>query len=423
MKLLAPFRYLIFAFLLLSCYDNPLDVTVPTFSEGGFIDQTKPLSQSVKAKIEGVYNVKSGSDRFGDKVVIKIAGDRMSVFMGKNAGYFILKSGSLDSVLFFEGYWRFQTGTETGLARLYIGRDEGGKFLFGDTTSSSVIKLQGNFGDGNSAPTTPVLFEYARPLSPQAVAKKFWAIAHHGFMTSDNMPASENSVEVIRILERYGANAAELDVRLSKDRIPFLYHDNTLNPRLVQRSPLVGSTEEYTMAELKTFVRLLHGEQIPTVEEVLLTVLKETNLKLVWLDLKTTDVEMIKEIVPIQKRVLAMADSMVMVGARDSLEIVIGLPTDSHVAEFLALPNYQTIPALCELELSDVRNTGAIIWGPRWTRGLLLDEVTQMHNEGRRVFSWTVSVTGYIQSYLREGQFDGMISDYPSLVNYYRYIN
>ena len=31
--------------------------------------------------------------------------------------YFILQGGSLESVLFFEGYWRFADNTETGLAQ------------------------------------------------------------------------------------------------------------------------------------------------------------------------------------------------------------------------------------------------------------------------------------------------------------------
>ena len=274
------------------------------------------------------------------------------------------------------------------------------------------------FGDEGSSTISTVVLRYLGPLNPAGVAKNFTILAHHGFQTSDNMPASENSVELIRILERYGATGIEVDVRLSKDRIPYLYHDEQLNPRLVQRTPLIGASEDYTMEALKAFIRLIHGEQIPTVREALEAVLNDTKLNYVWLDLKTTDVQIIKEIVPIQRDILNRA-----AGMGRNLQVVIGLPTEEHIAEFMEIAGHDTIPSLCELEIDDVRKTNSRVWGPRWTRGLLLPEVDQMHAEGRKVFSWTVSVPGFIESYLRDGRFDGLISDYPSLVNWYLYAN
>ncbi len=405
--------------LLNSCYDNRIDITVPQSPDGGnFINETYPLSQGIKQELEGVYTVTAGSDMFGSTVIMMIAGDRMSIYTNKQVGYFVLRSGSLDSVVFFDGYWRRQTSTETGLARFYVAKGEGGKYLFGDTTGGKVIKIRGTYGNESADPSSPILLQYVRPLNPSGVAKHFTILAHHGFQTSDNMPASENSVEIIRILERYGATGVEVDVRLSKDRIPYLYHDEQLNPRLTQRTPLIGASEDYSMAALKTFVRLLHGEQIPTVREALEAVLNDTKLTTVWLDLKTTDVQIIKEVIPIQQDILRKAQAM-----GRTLEIFIGLPTDSHISEFMNIAGHDTIPSLCELELSDVRNVNARVWGPRWTRGLLLDEVDQMHAEGRRVFTWTVTAPEFIQEYLEQGRFDGMISDYPMSVNYILYAN
>jgi glycerophosphoryl diester phosphodiesterase len=420
MKILSRAACLLAIFVFSSCYNNRLDVLVPELpDDGSIIPDTTPLSASVKSKLEGVYEVVSGTDHFGNTVIMKIGGDRMSIFTNHNFGHVILKSGSLDSVIFFEGYWRYQSSTETGLANFRVAKDEGGRFLFGDTAGfAGPLTIRGVFGDEGSSPAQPVVLRRLRPLNPSGIAKNFTILAHHGFQTSDNMPASENSVEIIRILERFGATGIEVDVRLSKDRIPYLYHDEQLNPRLVQRTPLIGASEDYTMEQLRTFVRLIRGEQIPTVREALEAVLNDTKLSYVWLDLKTTNVQIIKEIIPIQRDILSRA-----AGMGRNLQIVIGLPTEEHIAEFMAIAGHDTIPSLCELSTDEVRQTNARVWGPRWTRGLLLPEVDEMHSEGRKVWSWTVSVPGFIESYLRDGRFDGMISDYPSLVNWYLYAN
>ncbi len=123
--------------LLLSACTNPTDVPIPGFPQGGILSQTYPLSSGAKAKIEGVYLVESGADRFGDRVVIKWAGNYLSVFTGKNVGYFVMQGGSLDSVVFLEGYWRYQNSTETGLAQMMVGRDEGGAYVIGDTARTA----------------------------------------------------------------------------------------------------------------------------------------------------------------------------------------------------------------------------------------------------------------------------------------------
>jgi glycerophosphoryl diester phosphodiesterase len=79
------------------------------------------------------------------------------------------------------------------------------------------------------------------------------------------------------------------------------------------------------------------------------------------------------------------------------------------------------MPVLCELALDDVRRTGAEIWAPRWTLGTQNDAVAQMHAEGRKAFVWTLDVQAYIQQFIREGDFDGILTNYPSLVAYYYY--
>ena len=180
-------------------------------------------------------------------------------------------------------------------------------------------------------------------------------------------------MELIKITERFGSTGVEIDVRLTKDNVPVLYHDGGLNLRLTQKGPMVGPVEDYTLAELKSFVWLINGERIPTLEEALDAVVTQTNLKFVWLDTKTEQSGVITAYVPIVKKALQKAASM----GRD-LEICAGIPTQEVLDEFLAYPNYQNIPSLCELTPENVRTVNARVWGPRWTMGTQNDQVRRV---------------------------------------------
>ena len=73
---------------------------------------------------------------------------------------------------------------------------------------------------------------------------------------------------------------------------------------------------------------------------------------------------------------------------------------------------------LCELTTQDVIDNNCQFWGPRYSRGLLLNEVDQMHQRGVKVISWTLNDKGIILNYLQNGKFDGFISDYTAYVVY-----
>ena len=78
-------------------------------------------------------------------------------------------------------------------------------------------------------------------------------------------------------------------------------------------------------------------------------VLNNTSLKFVWLDMKSGKDDMAK-VIPIQQEYLQRAAAM----GRD-LRILIGLPTQDKVDQFLAVPNYQELNNLCELDPDIVR--------------------------------------------------------------------
>lgn len=411
-------RLIIFlsAFLFASC-GLDVEVEYPVVDGSGFLNQTYPLSDNSKSVMEGVYKVVEGNEFFGDYIVIKWNGENLSVFTNRNAGYMVFRAGSLDSVIFCYGFWRYGAGSETGLINFYISSFEGGnKIIAGDTTNIQ-ITTRGAFGQGNNFPDKSFQLEYLRPFSDNVKQDEFYILAHRGGgRNSDYLQASENSVEIIALAERLGANGIEIDIRLTKDGIPILYHDSDINLRLTQKSVIWGNIEDFTFAQLRTFIKLINGEKIPSLKEALEYVLEHTNLRFVWLDLKS-DKNEIPAVIEIQEEILRRAGSL----QRD-LQVVLGIPSSQKADELLLYPQYENIPTLCELDLSFVRELNSMVWAPRWTQGLQLEEVREIHAEGRKAFVWTLDEPSFIQSFISDGEFDGILTNYPTLVAYHNYI-
>jgi glycerophosphoryl diester phosphodiesterase len=319
-----------------------------------------------------------------------------------------------DSLL-FNGYWRKLINTQTGLARFTIGANGGARQLlsqFPQIGKDSIV-INGVTGNSQETPTQNLVLTYQRTLYK---GNAFEILAHRaGGRTSDHLPYSENSIGMIKYASQLGATGIELDVRLTRDGIPILYHDNTLNLRLIQKNGLVGPVEEYSYNQLNSLVSLIDGQKIPTLRQALETALDNTNLHFIWLDTKYDD--SIKDVRALQAEYLDKAKAM-----GRSLEIVIGLPGEDQLVKFKELPNYDSVPSLCELSLEDVTDINARVWAPRWTLGLQNDIVKQVQSEGRRVFVWTLDVPDYINQFINQGYFDGILSNYPSLVAYYHYV-
>jgi len=193
-----------------------------------------------------------------------------------------------------------------------------------------------------------------------------------------------------------------------------LYHDNTLNLRLIQKNGLLGPIENYSYEQLNTYVKLLDGQRIPTLREALNTVVYETPLRFVWLDTKID--QPLDKVRALQQEFLQKAAAM-----GRQLQIVIGLPTEEAFNRLKQLQNYTTIPSLCELSPEQVREVNSRVWAPRFTLGLQTEEVEKMKAEGRRSFVWTLDEPQYVEQFVRDGKFDGILSNYASIVAYYHY--
>lgn len=410
--------------LVQSCILQPPDPPIDPPSCGFVCSNTYPLTTVQKKNLEGIYLVESGSEVFGSTVVVKWnTGSHMTILTGENVSYLVMQAGHLDSVFFFEGYWRSQNSSRSGRAEFTIAKQAGGRRLMGDSSASGQCVIEGSVGEGNGEPSIPVLLRYQWAIRPEILARRFWIVAHRGGgRMSEHPPQSENTAELIRLAEQFGANGIEIDVRLTKDDVPVLYHDNTLNPRLVQKTPMLGGVEDYTYPQLYTFIRLLNGERIPTLDEALRTVVYETNLSFVWLDMKTEERDLVRRVVPLLEQYMTEASNLALQGKRDSLEIMVGVPTDNIYHELLAYPPYRSVPSVSENSLEWARTLGSRVWGPLWSKGISFQDNAVARSEGRRIFVWTLDEPQFIQQYDQSGQYDGILTDYPTIVAYYHYV-
>ncbi|GAB2549045.1 glycerophosphodiester phosphodiesterase [Spirosoma aerophilum] len=377
---------------------------------------------AVRKAIEGVYAVSDGAEQFGDQVALKwtytLEGSDtthyLSIFSGVDAGFFNLEGDQKSDSLAVKGYWRKLVNTNTGLVRLTVKAKRNGKLqpFTGSLGDADTLVLTGFYGDKTAEPNRPLTLTYRRTLNQ----KPFSIMAHRsGGRTSDLLPASENSIEIIKLASRLGATGIEIDVRYTKDGVPILYHDNTLNLRLIQKNGMTGPVESYTYQQLRTLVRLINGEKIPTLEEALETVLTNTSLNFVWLDTKY--IGPMDKVQQIQQKFRQKA-----LLARRDLRIVIGLPSTQAVDSYQALADKANTPILCELDTTTTRNLGARIWAPRWTLGPQTEEVLAMKAAGLTVYVWTLDEPEFIREFIQQNNFDGILSNYSPVVAYYHYV-
>ncbi len=417
------------ALTVVSChYYDTYDLDVPDFGPNSLIDENSPqLPDTAKYSLEAIYAVKAGNKILGDTLVLKSTynyktGGQIS-FFGKPKGvYAVMQTTAFDTLIYMEGYWRCALTDETGEMRLSIKPIDGSReVLKGDMNVP--VTIRGSYFDGNEY--SAVELQLVKRFTPQvrAKAQNFYIMAHRGGgRTSDRLPVSENSVAMVHFTERLGSNGVEIDIQFTKDSVPVVYHDNDINIRLTQKGPLMGPVEKYTYEQLSTLVRLVHGERIPTITEMLDAVLYESELQHVWLDVKTPDV--LLTMAPIQADINAKAKQLKAAGLRkNDLVVFMGLPGEDKVTAFMTLPNYKSIPALCELTLDDVEKTGAILWGPRWTRGPQPEALAQIHSKGKAAITWTLDDPGFMEEYVRTTGFDGILTNYPTLLSYFFYVH
>ncbi|MBO0935692.1 glycerophosphodiester phosphodiesterase [Fibrella sp. HMF5335] len=401
-------------------------VVIPQNLKAGLdLPGAKLLFAQTRKACEGVYAVSDGSDVFGAEIAAKWSYTvknkvdttyHFSLFCEPQATYFVLEGRQVADSIIFLGYWRRLVNADVGTARFVVRRNGGARVLLAPDCCQALkpgdVVFKGMYGNGEENQKYPLTLSFNRPLNP----KPFQIIAHRsGGRTSDLLPASENSVEIIRLAPELGATGVEFDIRQTKDGVPILYHDDQLNLRLTQKSGLIGPVENYTYKQLTSLVRLVNGEQIPTLEEALTAVIDDTPLQTVWMDSKLIrDMPLIREI---HKKYIAKAAAQ---GRK--VNIYIGLPTETTLNQFEALDDHLSAPSLCELDTSIARRINAKVWAPRFTLGNPVESAKVMQAAGLKVFVWTLDVPDFVRQFIDGGALDGILTNYSAIVAYYHYV-
>lgn len=385
-----------------------LNAAVPDLHWAAFDSpEAVPVGSSELRSLEGVYNIRLQDDDYGDAAAVKwsytVEGTdtihHLSIFCEEDVRYFICTAKMLHDTLLLNGYWRNVENTKTGKAHLFV------------QNADSSVRIAGKIGAGDEEPNSDVAFTYSRPLNKNY----FEIIAHRGGgRNSDLLPASENSVELIKMASRLGATGIEIDVQLTKDHVPVLYHDQLINDRLTDIAGIRGSLSSYSFHELTEKFKLKRGGNIPRLKDALDTVLLCTGITHVWLDAKKADA--LPFCRSLQQEYLQLAEKR---GRK--LEIHIGIPNNDVFDALKQLPDHKSIPTISELSPEKTNEVNAQVWAQGWTKGLQEEDVQHMKAKVRRSFVWTLDVPNLIRHYLYDGSFDGIVTNRPSIAAFYHY--
>ncbi len=219
-------------------------------------------------------------------------------------------------------------------------------------------------------------------------------IAHRG----NARGAIENSIEGVMASWAVGADAIELDVRVSKDGVVYLFHDDEIDETLLSELPY---------AEIE---RLASGERVPRLETIL-NISNDTGFYL--LDLKTPTIHDIERIVPIvlnasmpAERIAVQSDNLAIL--RQAIKALpdcqfFYLERLSRNPPFYAPPNPEKIIK----KVAGINIHGISVKGRRFINA---DYIESLKSSGLRVYVWTINDPERAEYYRSIGV-DGVITD------------
>jgi glycerophosphoryl diester phosphodiesterase len=379
-------------------------ITIPPGSKDENLVNTQSIPGSTMKKMEGIYTLAAGSNELGEQFVCKVSRYKVSFFSNKEGIFIILKYGkATDGSIQFSGFWRYSEKKDQGNIQFAITTANGATDLLNGIINN--LKITGVNGSS-------MQLQYLRKFSDKALSKDFMIMAHHGVQTTSDPPFAENSLLNVLNDEDYGCRGLEFDVRLTKDNVPICVHDATIDTRLTKKGPLSGKWDQYTFALISSYVTLIDGQKVPSVEQVLNAFIDSTNLTYLWLDIKGNP-DIFKYLEPVIRKGYARAAAQ-----NRTVHFIAGMPSADVIAEYKKQPSYASLPTLCEQSVELAIENGSKYYAPRFTEGLVLDAVQKAKANGIKVLSWTLNDKNMIRNYLVNGQFDGMISDYPAYVVY-----
>lgn len=377
---------------------------------------TNAVPKAYQSYLEGVYVLKEGSDKIGTKLVCKWISGKLCFFSEKDAIYVNMDAGFnlKDSTLRFSGFWRSPMFVEQGEVQFQIAKNEGVNNI--NKGKSGGIIMRGTVLNSSNQSESIVL-EFNRAFSSKVKERNLAIVAHRsGGRNADNLPFAENSINLVKYAELFGSTGIEIDIRLTSDKVPILYHDPDINTRLTQKSPIAGDIEQFSFNFLRTYLKLVDGQNIPTLDEILTTAIDSTQLKYVWLDCKGGK-NFFDAVVPVVKNAIAKAKSK----NRD-IVFLFGIPADDVYDDFVKYTDYKNLPSLCELSLEKAKAINAKVFAPRWTLGVLSNDTKDAHANGIKIITWTLDSPSAQSSFIAQSQYDGILTNYPSMLTYQFYI-
>jgi len=413
------------------------------FQRSGAQTALQPVPDRVLKLLEGVYTTgqqptnpmnapqpptqpNAGVRLLGNDVVGKISGRYFSLFSGTNR-YMVLKAGmQRDSAIVLYGYWRSANSVDEAqiaAVQMTIAADSGGKALLRGIvpTNPAFRTLRGGIEGLPPNANNTLELTFSRPLVPDT-ARTFLIVAHRAGWHDDVRTHSENSLKALRMIEQIGANAAEIDIRMTKDSVAVLFHDAELTTREVVGDFAIGPIENYTLAQLRALCTYRDGEPIPTLDSALEVVVRETTLEYLWLDVKTP--ALVNRIIPklqtLQRRLQNMPERR--------LTVWFGLGYADVNAEFIKHPAHRSIASIVdnvEGSTDEVETTGAVAWSSRWTLGTRRNEILagQFRQRGVKVIYWTLNLEDILRPFIQDRSCDGVITDRPYLATYLYHTN
>jgi glycerophosphoryl diester phosphodiesterase len=413
---------------LFHCEASP-DGTVPSFSDGGLIRDGQALERQQLYAFEGLFDLLQGTDLFGSDASVRSSRGTVSILSDRDAGFAVLEAACLpDQRVVVEGYWQYPTLVRTGLVRLFVEPPELAQALCAGEMSAAVqgLVLSGHYGNGDEFPQKPLRLSWQRELKPWR--GRFYTVAHHGACEiTDHCGVTPNSVETLRLSERTGANGVEVDVRVTRDQVPILFHDPMFTDALVQGLFCNGAVADTSLAELRANCALKYGEAVPMLSEVLDAIVDETEIEAVYLDMKVPEA-----VLPSARLVSAALarvrdqNAGVTPGTERALGIVIAIPKDDvlkawHEAKAtLASEGLEVPPCLVEYDPGLVLSEGCVAWGPTWTSGPQAENVQTVRAGGAGTVFWTINQMDFIDEFLELAQPNGIISSRPAML-FHRY--
>jgi len=399
------------------------------FGDGGMLRLGTPLTREQLYSFEGMFDLSQGSDLLGSDASVRTSNGTVSILTDKDAGYVVLGAACLpDQRVVLEGYWQYPTRVKAGLVRLFVDSPDLALSLCNGEVPlpSTELQLSGSYGKGDQYPTEPLTLAWARDLKPWR--GRFFTTAHHGACEpTDHCGVSQNTLESMRLADRIGSNAVEIDVRSTRDGIPVLFHDPGLSSALVEGLFCNGKIAELSLAELRANCTLTYGETIPTVGQALTSIINETEIEGVYLDMKVPEA-----VLPTARLAIsALADLQARNENDDvtddrTVGIVVAITTDEvltawHAAKAtLEAEGLTPPPCLLEYDPNLVVSEDCVAWGPTWTQGPQVANVNKVRAAGAITVFWTINQSDFLNEFLTRAHPNGIITARSALL-FHRY--